>query len=107
MQRTLACVTEGGMSKIVSQRSGFGQIFVQSQSTRHDTRDLRNLQGMRQTGAVMVTLGREEDLRFIHQTAEGLAMRDLITVTLKLGTQTAGLLIAVAAFCLRGTEGIG
>ena len=83
LQGGLARVSEGGVSQIVAQSGGLGQILVEAQSTRHDARDLGDLQRVGQTGAVMVARRGEEYLGLIHQPTEGLTMDDAVTVALK------------------------
>ena len=48
----------------------------------------------------------QEQHIYVVQSAEGLAMCDLIAVTLEFGTQLTRHLIALATTSLRGTEGI-
>ena len=81
-QCRLARVPEGGMSQIVPQRRRLGQILIEPQGTCHGTRDLRNLQRMRQPGTVMVACRSKEHLRFVHKTPERLTVNDTVPVAL-------------------------
>ena len=90
VQRAFARVAERRVAQIVSERGGFGQIFVEPQRTRQCPRNLRDLQRMGQTRAVMVALRREENLHLMHQPPEGLGMDDPVAVAHKIGTNGAG-----------------
>ena len=83
VQRFFACVTKGSMSQIMRKADGLGQILVQAQAPGDGAGDLRDLQCMGQPGAVQVALRREEHLRFLLETPEGLAVQHPVAVPLK------------------------
>ena len=96
----LSCMAEGRMAEIVAERDRLGQILVQAERPCDRPRDLRHLERVRQAGAVVVALGRNENLRFVGQAAERLAVQDAVAVALKAGPVRAGLhfLLASRAF---------
>jgi hypothetical protein len=71
VQRLLAGMAEGRMAEIVGEGQRLGEILVQREPPRDRTRDLRHLQRVRQAGAVVVALMRDEDLRLVLEPAEG------------------------------------
>ena len=96
-ERTLARVAEGRMPQIMPERDRLGQVLVQPQGARHRARDLRDLERMRQSGAVVVALGRDEHLRLVGKPPERLGMDDAVPVTLETGTVGTGLHLPQAA----------
>ena len=82
VQTPLSGVSEGGVAQIVSQRDGLGQIFVEPQGTGDSAGDLRHLQGVGQTGTVVVALRSQKHLRFMLETAKRLAMQHPIPIPL-------------------------
>ena len=69
------------MSQIVTQGDSFGQILIEAQGLCHGSGYLGNLQGVGQTGTIMVAPGRQENLRML-QTTKGLAVQNPIPVSL-------------------------
>ena len=92
VQTFFAGVTERGVAQVVPESDGLGQVFVEAQGARHRPGDLRDLEGVRQPGAVVVTLRREEDLRLVLEPPEGLGVDDPVAVALVIGAQRTGLL---------------
>ena len=84
-------VSEGSMSDVVSESDRLGQIGIQAQPRRDGTRDLRDLQSVRQTRPVMISLGRDKDLRLMLQATERFAVYDTISVPLKLRAERTGI----------------
>ena len=82
-QRVLARMAEGRVTDIMGEAERLGQVFIQPQQPGNHAPDLRNLEAMGQTGTVMVTIGRDEDLRLALQPAEGNRMDDAVPVTLE------------------------
>src|SRR6056297_99210 len=82
-QNPLASMAKGGMAQVMRQRNGLCQIFVQAQCPGNGASNLGHFQGMRQPGSIVVPLGRQKNLSFIFQTAEGLTMQDTIAIMLK------------------------
>ena len=79
----LAGVAERRVAEIVAERDRFGQLFVQPQHLGDGPRDLRDLERVRQPGAVVIAGRREEDLGLVLQPAERLAVDDAIAIALK------------------------
>jgi hypothetical protein len=76
-------MAEGRVPEVMPQSDGLDQVFIESKSPSNRTGDLRYFEGVGQTGAVVVTGGREKDLRFVLQTAKGLAVHNSIPVPLE------------------------
>ena len=73
LQDALARVSERRVAEIVAERDRLGQLLVQPQHLGDAARDLRHLERVGQPRAVVIALGREEDLRLVLQPAERLA----------------------------------
>ena len=89
-EHTFADVPEGRMPQIVPERDRLRQIFVQGKTPRERTGDLAHIKRMRQSGHVVIAVGRKEYLRLILQTQERLGIYDPVPVPLKLGAHRAG-----------------
>jgi hypothetical protein len=64
-------VAERRVTEIVGEAQSFGEILVEAKGPRHGAADLRDLQAMGQPHAVMVAIGRHEDLRLVSKASEG------------------------------------
>ena len=85
-----AGMSEGGMTEVVTEGYSLGEIFVEIEGSGYCAGDLHHLQGMGQAGTEVVTIGRDEDLRFVHKTTESLGVDDAIPVALELVTDAVG-----------------
>ena len=74
---------ERRVAEIVTERNGFGQFFVQPQHLRDGPRDLRHFERVCQTRAVVIASRREEHLRLVLQSPEGLRVNDAVAIALK------------------------
>ena len=83
IQRALPGMAKRRVAQIMGKADCFGQIFVQPQGAGNGPRDLRDLQRMGQSGAVQVSLRREEHLRLLFEPSERLAVQHPVTVTLE------------------------
>ena len=83
VQCALPCVAKGRVAQVMRQADGLGQVFVQAQSAGDGAGDLRHLQRVGQPGAVEVALRREEDLRFLLEPPERLAVEHPVAVPLE------------------------
>ena len=81
----LAGVAERRVAEVVAERDRFRQLLVQPQHFRDRARDLRDLERVRETRAVVVAGRREEHLRLVLQPAERLAVDDAVAVALERG----------------------
>jgi len=79
------------MSQVVSQGNGLGQIFIKVQRARYGSGDLGNLQCMSETRNVVVTERCYENLGFVLQPPEGIAMDNPVPIALKFGTHGTGI----------------
>ena len=108
-QGVFAYVAERGVTQVVAERDRLGQVLVQPQRPRARPRDLRDLERVREPRAVVIALGRQEDLRLVGQSAKGLAVDDPVSVALVLGSVRVGRQRDFAApravgECARGSE---
>ena len=65
------------------------EVLVERERAGHGARDLRHLQRVRHPRAVVVALGRHEDLGLVLQAPERLAVHDPVAVALQGGAQRA------------------
>ena len=72
VEHALARMAERGVAEVVAERDRFGELFVQLKHLRDRSRDLRNLERVRQPRAVVIACRREEHLRLVLQTPERL-----------------------------------
>jgi hypothetical protein len=80
----LARVGERGVPDIVGQCQSLGQMFIQAECRGDGSRDLGNLDGVRQAVAEVIGEPGREDLSLILQAAEGARVDHAIAVSLKL-----------------------
>ena len=90
LQNVFPRVSEGGVSEIVSESRRFREILVEREPAGDGPCDLRDLKRVGKPRAVVVILGREKDLRLVHQAAKRLAMQNAVAVSLKLRAVGAG-----------------
>ena len=91
-QAFFAGVAERRVPQVMAERDRLGQVLVEPQRARHRPGDLRDLERVRQPGAVVVALRREEDLRLVLEAPERLGVEDPVAVALEIRAQRAGLL---------------
>ena len=65
VERPLACVPEGRMSQVMSQRDRLDQIFIETKRLCDRARVLRYFQRMRHARPVMIPVRRQKDLRLV------------------------------------------
>src|ERR1035438_3729129 len=80
----LARMPERRVAEVVAERAGLGEVFVQRERPCHRTRDLRDLERVREARSVVVALERDEYLRLVLEPAEGARMDDAVPVALVL-----------------------
>ena len=85
----LADMAERRVAEIVSEPDRLDEILVEGERTRDRARDLRDLERMGHARAVVVALGRHEDLRLVLEAPERLAVHDAVAVALQRGAQRA------------------
>jgi hypothetical protein len=83
VQHALAGMPERGVPEIVAERDGLGQFLVQPQHLRDAARDLRDLERVREPGAIVIAGRGEEDLGLVLQPPERLAVDDTVTIALE------------------------
>ena len=79
-------VSERRVAEVVTHCSGLRQILIQTQTAGDRSGDPRDLKGVGHTGAVMVALRLQKNLRFVHQAAEGSAVENAVCVALIAGS---------------------
>src|SRR5215212_8966899 len=83
VEDALARVAEGRVPEVVPEPDRLGQVLVEAERTRHAARDAARLERVRQPRAVVVALGRDEDLRLVLEAPERLAVHDPVAVALE------------------------
>ena len=101
----LAGVPEGRVPEIVAEADGLGEVLVEAQRAGDRARDPDGLERVREPRAVVVALGRHEDLRLVLEAPERLAVGDAVAVALKGAAQPAGHLGHEPAARLRRAHG--
>lgn len=83
IQRPFSGVAEGGVAKVVGEADGLGQVLIEPQRPGDGAGDLGDFQRVGQAGAVEVALRREENLRFLLEPSERLAVEHPVAVPLE------------------------
>ncbi len=83
VEHAFAGVPERRVPEVVPERDRFGELLVQAQHLGDGARDLRDLERVRQAGAVVIAGRRKEHLRLVLQPAERLAVDDAVAVVLE------------------------
>src|SRR5690606_38810106 len=83
VERLLADVPEGRVPQVVAQADRLGEILVEGEGARHRARDAARLERVREPGAVVVALGRDEHLGLVLEPPERLRVHDAVAVALK------------------------
>jgi hypothetical protein len=98
VQHALAGVAERRVAQIVAQRDGFGELLVELQHLGDRPGDLRYLQRVGETSAIVITRGSEEHLCLVLQPPERFAVHDAVPIVLERRTHIVlGLLTLPAA----------
>src|SRR5436305_4732292 len=104
VQRRFAGMAKCGVAEVVTESDGLGEHFVEAQRLRNRARDLRYLEHMRQSRAVVIALGCEKDLRLVLQPAKRFAMNDAVAVALIRRPDVVLGLLAIATARLRASR---
>ena len=107
VQHLLSRVAEGGVAEVVGQRDRLGEVLVEAERPGDRPRDLRDLEGVREPGAVVVALVVDEDLGLVLEPAEGARMNDPVPVALVRRPERVGLLRPAASCRQVATAGGG
>ncbi len=105
-ERVLAHVPARSVAAVVAQRDRLGQRHVQATGPGDARRHLGHLEGVAQSGALVVG-GEDEDLRLSRQTAEGGGVQDAVPVALEAGPPRVGLFGDESASARSGPGGPG
>ena len=95
VERLLADVTERRMPEIVPEPDRLGQVLVEAQGAGDGTRDLGDLERVREPSSVVVAAWQHEHLGLVAQPPERLAVDDPVAVALERSAQTAVVLRAL------------
>ena len=106
-QRLLAHVAERRVAHVVAQADRLGEVLVEAQRSGDRAGDAGDLERVGEPHAVVVALGREEDLRLVLQPAERLGVHHAVAVALELGAHRVGLERALTALRLGRPAGAG
>lgn len=106
IQRFLAGVAEGRMTQIMSETDGLHEILVEAHGASDGSRDLCDLQRMRQPRPIKVAFVIDENLGLIHEATKRGGMNDSIAVALKLATIRGRRLGMTAALGIGRADGI-
>src|SRR3954447_2104953 len=79
----LTRMTERRMAQVVPKRNRLGELFMQAQDFCDAPRDLRHLERMGQSSAIVIACRRKKALRLVFQPPKGLRVNDAIAVPLK------------------------
>ena len=93
----LAGVAEGRVAEVVAEADRLDEVLVEAQGARDGARDGVDLERVREARAVVVALGRDEDLRLVLEPAEALGVQDAVAVALERAAQPAGHLLGQPA----------
>ena len=78
----LAGVPKRCMPQIVAEGNRFGEVLIQMKRLGDGSRDLRDLEGMRESRAVVIARGGKEHLGFVLEAAECGGVDDALAVAL-------------------------
>ena len=95
-EELLADVAERRVPDVVAHRHRLDEVLVQAEGASHRASELRDLQGVRQPGAVVIADRGEEHLRLVLQTPERLAVHDAVAVEGERGASRRRILRSVA-----------
>ena len=82
-QLTLALMPEGRMPQIMGESERLGQVLIAAQGPRQCPCNLRDFQGMGQTGTVQIALMGHKHLGLSLQPAKGRRVYDSVTIALE------------------------
>ena len=83
VERLLAGVAEGRVAEVVAEPDRLGQVLVEAERAGDGASDPAGLQRVGEAGAVVVALGRDEDLGLVLEPPEGLGVDDAVAVALE------------------------
>lgn len=107
IERRLARVSKGRMTKVVGQGNRLGEVLVGLQGDRQGTCDLGNLKRVGQPGAKVVVETGGEDLRLALKPSKGRALDDAVSILLERAEQRGGRLQVRAVVGPTGNHGVG
>ncbi len=79
----LAGMAEGRVAEIMDERDTFSEILIELQRPCQGTGNLRHLDRVGETCAVVVAVHTDENLRLVFQPPEGRGVDDAVTVALE------------------------
>ena len=83
VEHALADVAERRVAEVVPEPDRLGQVLVEPERPGDGARDPARLERVGQAGAVVVALGRDEDLRLVLEAPERLRVDDPVAVALE------------------------
>ncbi len=97
VERAFARMPERRMTEIVGERAGLREVLVEAERAGERPRNLRDLERVGQTGAIVVALVVDEHLGLVREPAKRGAMDDAVAIAAKIVTCRAWWLIVEAA----------
>ena len=110
VEHGFAFMTDGGVTEVVGQGDGLGQVFVEAQGSGDVATDGRHFHGVGQSGAQVIARSVQEHLGLAFQTTEGPAVDHPVPIALEFGAPSGRVLgvdasTALSTFlCVRGQE---
>jgi len=83
IQRILTRMAKRRVAQIVGEADRLDKLLVETEHDGNGPADLRDFEGMRQAGAVVIAFVIDEDLGLVYEPAKGGRVNDAIAVTLK------------------------
>jgi len=82
MKCILARVPERGVAKVVGKGNCLGKVFIEPQAARDGTRNLSDLQAVRESSPEMIAFVIDKNLRLVFEAPESRRMNDPVAVAL-------------------------
>ncbi|MNI77794.1 hypothetical protein D3C73_1341160 [compost metagenome] len=90
VEGVLSRMAERRVAEIVDKCDAFSQVLVELQGARQCAGDLGDFDRVSETGAIVIAIGADEDLRLVLEATKGGGVDDAVAVTLELrARQTA------------------
>jgi hypothetical protein len=107
VERSLAGMTKGRMAEIVCEGDSLRKILVESEGASHCPANRGHLNGMSETGPIMIARAIEKNLGLPIQTTEGGPVNDTVAIPLIAGAEGMFRFRTQPPCALRSPLGIG
>ena len=102
VERLLPGMAKGAVTDVMPECDCLDEVFVDPDCPADSPRDLRDLERVSETGAVVVAVGVDEYLGFVFQAPECLLVQNPVPIPLKAGPHRVFRLIALPSNRIRG-----